>query len=461
MDQTDASLNLQDLDPNIYSNMDVPIVDNYAQYGVDMPNYQSANNNYYAPSPPATFALQHDLLQVHGRVVQLETSVLSQILTRIVQLKRNVLEVTREAVAAKERADTIEHTLNELVAANEEATKAGDRAGKNTDPDVMKVRRAVISQIHEVTDRLVGLNTRDETTGKLNKTLRDPLLPGEVDDVFERPNWQLNLADHANAVFVDKVLNIVHGAVMEDQVLKEPKLGNTSKADVAAMAKVYFNTLRTNWKTQNDAGARLKREQKNVEQKRTARVEDKCDDLRACLEDLEAEYGAAATVGAAEIVLAEYMSSEHSDSGKARKENWDTHRGKKGGGTNGLEVRDKAWRSAQTKLLYARLKTFRNARRNRTRDATTGKKLSFAGKARMPRFPGMKVNVNNKPPPVKRDRLPYASMVDPAWKAKMELEGVHIPVLADPPSFTIFSLNISMEDLDLEERAYFADDDMA
>ncbi|KAJ7023307.1 hypothetical protein C8F04DRAFT_1271496 [Mycena alexandri] len=408
--ETNPSFNLQDSNPNIYGNVDMSIGDNYT-------------HNYYTPSPaPTTFALQQDLMQVHGRVVQLESSILPRIFAHIEQLERQVRE-------AKEHADAAQQTFTDFIAAKGQFTEDGDWAERKADLVAAAARKAVITEIHEVTDRLIGINTRDDT-GKLKKVLRAPLGPGEKDDNFDRPNWDLKLNDRTNSIFVDKVLNIVHGIVLEDQKLKEPKLGNTSKADIASMAKVYFNTLRGNWTGQTDAAAREKKELKNLQQKRAARVEDKSDDLRACLDDLEDRYGPEATAGAAEILLADYLSSEHSDCGEANKENWDAHRAKKGGGTNGLEVRDKVWRAKQVKLVYARLKTFRNARRNRLRDPTTGNKLSTAGKAPMPRFPGMKVNINNKPPPVKHARLPYASMVDPVYKAKMEAAGIAIPLLS-------------------------------
>lgn len=96
--------------------------------------------------------------------------------------------------------------------------------------------------------------------------------------------------------------------------------------------------------------------------------------------------------------------------------------------------------------------------RARAIDPTTGNKLSTVGKARLPRFKRMRESIDQKPPPTRKNCLPYTPMVDASWKAKMEAEGIAVPVLLNPP---IMSLVIPMEDLDEEERMYFADDDVA
>lgn len=59
-----------------------------------------------------------------------------------------------------------------------------------------------------------------------------------------------------------------------------------------------------------------------------------------------AEYGAENAVGLKELVVAEWMSSEHSDCGNADQSDWDKIRdATKGCGRNALEVRKLEWRS--------------------------------------------------------------------------------------------------------------------
>jgi hypothetical protein len=56
------------------------------------------------------------------------TPVLFQILNRIAQLERQVLELTSQADEAKQLAFTANKTLEELVAANEQSAKDGARS---------------------------------------------------------------------------------------------------------------------------------------------------------------------------------------------------------------------------------------------------------------------------------------------------------------------------------------------
>lgn len=58
-----------------------------------------------------------------------------------------------------------------------------------------------------------------------------------------------------------------------------------------------------------------------------------------------ATYGEEATVGLWESIQTDYMSSEHSDSGAATKEEWDTVRKSQDAGDNAWEIRKLDWRS--------------------------------------------------------------------------------------------------------------------
>ena len=63
--------------------------------------------------------------------------------------------------------------------------------------------------------------------------------------------------------------------------------------------------------------------------------------------DFRAEYGEEHTVGLEQVVLTDYMSSEHSDAGVIDPNEFAQHRRRNGGGDNGWEIRRERWRSEQ------------------------------------------------------------------------------------------------------------------
>jgi hypothetical protein len=193
-------------------------------------------------------------------------------------------------------------------------------------------------------------------------------------------------------------------------------------------------------------------------------------DLRKAVPEFREKYGEAATVGAEEWILEEFMPSEHSDCGEVDPEVFQNHMKAMGGGKNGWEVRPKAWHSEKVSVCcyrIGRIFTMHQKRhfigalktiQSRRRTGAIGDKRSNSGHARVARFRAMKENINKKPPPADLKLLPYASMVNPIWKAAYEAkENTIVPTLPDPPHFTIAHLDIPLEDLDDDERGYFGD----
>lgn len=84
-----------------------------------------------------------------------------------------------------------------------------------------------------------------------------------------------------------------------------------------------------------------------------------------------------------------------------------------------------------------------------------GKKRNRAGQIRRGRFYGIAENDDNEEPMARRkkDRTPYAGCVSKRWAAK---RGKKIAVLANPPEWTIFGLDIGDDDLDDKALAYLA-----
>jgi hypothetical protein len=72
--------------------------------------------------------------------------------------------------------------------------------------------------------------------------------------------------------------------------------------------------------------------------------------LRKHIPAFREAHGQENTVGLEEIVLTNYMSSEHSDPGNVDAETFNRYRYKNGGGSSGLEIRKVAWRSRMVHL---------------------------------------------------------------------------------------------------------------
>ncbi|KAJ7277644.1 hypothetical protein C8J57DRAFT_1222445 [Mycena rebaudengoi] len=349
------------------------------------------------------------------------------IVAHVTELERDLAETKAAAAAAEAKAAAATTELGTIRNRDELTEKKETLQGA-------AVRTAVQSIIHDVAYGLVVSGVRDPTTGKVDETLPHPLELGEqpmelesTPGVFRmHPIWNGGYTHPTNVEFFEKVVKLVHERVVEDQ---------------------------RGWGTEEGGEA-----EKNLQMKRRARVDDLATDLRAVLGDFRSKYGEEATAGADEWLLAEFLPSEHSDCGEADPEAFKKYKQKMGGGCNGLEVRPKAWHGMKYRRFIGCLKSLRNARRKTLVNPKTGLKQSGMGQVRKVRFRGMKENINKRAPPRKKRMLPYASMVDPTWKADYEArENTTVPTADDPAHFTIASLDIPIEDLDEEERAYFGD----
>jgi hypothetical protein len=73
----------------------------------------------------------------------------------------------------------------------------------------------------------------------------------------------------------------------------------------------------------------------------------KCTECRQQINAFQNEYGESTMVGLEQIVLTDYMSSEHSDNGEINEYEYARHHRQSGGGENGLEIRREMWCSEQ------------------------------------------------------------------------------------------------------------------
>jgi|HubBroStandDraft_1064217.scaffolds.fasta_scaffold288651_2 hypothetical protein len=73
----------------------------------------------------------------------------------------------------------------------------------------------------------------------------------------------------------------------------------------------------------------------------------KRNERQQAIEAFQKKYGAENTVGLEQIILTDYMSSEHSDDGLVDQGEYAQHCRAMGGGDNGLEIRREKWQSAR------------------------------------------------------------------------------------------------------------------
>jgi hypothetical protein len=127
-------------------------------------------------------------------------------------------------------------------------------------------------------------------------------------------------------------------------------------------ARQYFRSVRDEYRFQNTPAGPVKRTQKNLRNNRRNRRKrvsscfdglnqhlqsllQKANHLRRQIPAFRAVYGDEKTVGLEEVILTDYMSSEHSDPGVVPVEEYRKYQRQNGGGSTGLEIRKEEWRS--------------------------------------------------------------------------------------------------------------------
>jgi hypothetical protein len=130
-------------------------------------------------------------------------------------------------------------------------------------------------------------------------------------------------------------------------------------------ARQYFRSVRDEYRFQNTPAGPVKRNQKNLRNNRHNRRKrvsshfecevsepaltefalQKANDLRRQIPAFRDAYGDEQTVGLEQVILTDYMSSEHSDPGVVPVEEYKKYQCQHGGGSTGLEIRKEEWRS--------------------------------------------------------------------------------------------------------------------
>ncbi|KAJ7138077.1 hypothetical protein C8R44DRAFT_728244 [Mycena epipterygia] len=429
--------------------------DNFSGYNVpnpayNQPSYNSTQNGTRQSLGGVVNQPSHDSLiaELVKRIQQLEVDMHQKVLTRIADLERQLGETTASQALTQKALDDIR------AADKQEQTRKRQKVLEDG-----ALKNNLQSAIHETCKGLLGIGHRDPQTNVTVVALPHALQPGEAlgtaaTDAKFRPVWSAGNANSVNTAFIDHVVKVVNERVLLDA----GRYGITSQAEISSATKIYFRTLRTTYALQNDPAQAVKYGAKKAEMRQRGRATDKAGDLRKGVDILIEKHGEEATVGAYELVLTDYMSSEHSDCGELTKAEWEEHKKLMGGGS--LETRQKAWLSKNARIFYGYLRSLK--REKEALNDTRGDKKSIAGRAKLTRFKGHAKNINNTSSPVVPGRIPYDWMVSAVWKAAAESDGkTEIHTVGKPSHFTIFSLPLTMNDLDAEEQAYLGDDESA
>ena len=191
------------------------------------------------------------------------------------------------------------------------------------------------------------------------------------------PDWRQNSTFPLNSAYLDAVANLIldqervscdfqRGILTDSSLKAQPTLGNQiSRSEIIRTVRQYFRTLRLCYQAQTTDDGKERRQRKNEMAYRRNRKKivshtfsplplsaltcppQKCNERRQQVGPFREKYGGTTTVGLEQIILTDYMSSEHSDPGKIDKDRYAAHRRRSGGGDNGLEIRRDLWHSSR------------------------------------------------------------------------------------------------------------------
>ncbi|KAJ3500581.1 hypothetical protein NLJ89_g9731 [Agrocybe chaxingu] len=291
--------------------------------------------------------------------------------------------------------------------------------------------------------------------------LPHPLGPNDLPRVspdgvrIYNPNWNRDLPDDKESrdflkAAIELTIHIILTTLQDNPTAGEPLAALTNKR-MSKIAKTYLKSLKIVYKSQNSPTAHSKVVSRNTRQKLRGRKTQVAKKMRRQIPAFRAAYGEEETVGVDELVLTDWISSEYSDNegGAATQEDFDTHRNAAIGiGNEGWEVRRMAWKSKALRRIYLRLQ-----KGHRDQLKLKHKK----GNNSTPRYTCIDANSNDRAPKLAANRgiLPYVSCVSARWARRTGNSGLLL--VQDPPSFTIFKLEIPDEDLDAVDLAYEAD----
>ncbi|KAJ7774306.1 hypothetical protein DFH07DRAFT_952552 [Mycena maculata] len=387
MEQHSGFTHFPGLPPYGSFNIDMPPFENFSQYNaLSTGLYLNQQTNNIPTNPGAG---QPKFLSLQERLHKLEQHY-EQVLTRIAELERQLLE-------GKETHALTQCALDRFLAEEAEGRKRKKQKGFQESDKKSWVQ----SLIHSIAKGLIKVGHKDPKTGEKITMYPHPRGPDEVAQPDEwRPEWDSAATTQVNQEFINHVVNVAVKRVEEDSTSANPQYSNATKDQLTQTMKIFFRSMQNTYKAQTTEGEKLA-------------------ELCCGVKELRAKHGKAATVGAEQLVLTEWVSSEHTDPGELTQGGYEQYEDKIGGGS--FETRTKGWPSDECH----------------------------------------KKNVNNDLPMSKKGCVPYAWMVDLAWKAEAEKDDKKIATVDNPVEFTIFSLSIQLTDLDKEDQAYLADSEDA
>ncbi|KAF8056522.1 hypothetical protein FPV67DRAFT_1677910 [Lyophyllum atratum] len=352
----------------------------------------------------------------------------------------------------RQQSDTIKQQENKIRSMEAEATKTRPLTGNPQEKnDKLKcVVRAVMKD-------LLGMD------GKM--MLPAPLKSGEAlrtapdGTRMWNPDWSEGpTVGSVNPDYIKTVVRIAKQREVATPTAGIPG-GEISESVLRKMAHAYFGTLRNNYRTATTEAGAKRRAKKNIGSKIRNRKHMKSNKMREQIEVFQATYGEAETEGLENIILTDWMSSEHSnDESDETTNEFKAHKKKHVGSNPGLEVRELKWRSLALKKIYARLKKFhRDAARPEPGQPRNAR--GRRGVGRRARYPGFSGHANHDPPILAtRFKLkPFAFCVSRRWARETDNESMALD--PDLENFTISTLTIPTSDLDAEDLEYLGDDE--
>ncbi|KAJ3562762.1 hypothetical protein NP233_g9373 [Leucocoprinus birnbaumii] len=324
----------------------------------------------------------------------------------------------------------------------EEMRSNNNGQAKKQSPPKMIVNPVLRSLTQTVMRDLLGINKARSGNDDENQPIPNPLGPGEESrqtlggSKLWNPDWNQAVNVGINMLYISHVIQLaapscgVNADVIND-------------SEIRYYAHQYFLTLRNTWKGQISEPIKEKQMKKRDRTRVNARKRTKSKHRRQAVGLLKA-HGTTNLEGVEEVILTDWMSSEHSDCGNVSITEWKRHCSHQIGKVQGksLEVCKLAWRADWLNHLYCHLDVLSSKLANDTKSAKTSG-------VRYTRFEGPPKNVNFDPPKAAgQDKLrPFQACISLEWAEKHN-QGNKLLLRVNPPSFTVFNLEIPNKDLE-------------
>ncbi|KAJ7138642.1 hypothetical protein C8R46DRAFT_1321671 [Mycena filopes] len=380
---------------------------------------QAIQGHQYMRNHDFTQTMASPGIRLNDRLMPAYNSGAGAMNARLIPQFGNITNQTRLAAAEELARKAVETAVKAEAKFREEfELRAGEANNKESEQ-----RNKAISTIHQVAKGLMGLSTIRNNVNA--ERLPDPVAPGQEPTAEDgsrlwRPDWNAQPSAPVNKLFMEEVVRKSREQDKEDSSQEE------------------------------------RHELHNTATRRRTRVKKSTTRLRDAVGEVAEHYGPESVEGLPAIIHSDHIPSEHSDAGEVDKKTHQQHREQKGGGSNGLEIRPRAWHSPGLRRVFALLHSFSTRRERKlltTRKAARKRGGSRAGKARLPRYKSLPQNINRSEPVPVEGKPPFRWMVSEKWLEKHP----EFVVQANPPNFTIFDLPIPDEDLEADAKMYLLD----